>query len=169
MTEETILIDKKSHPLSCCVVWTPIPLLTWLLPFFGHIGVADSQGLIHEFVGPYFINKGSLSFGDPRRKWKIDVDPIVWDQAIEETSHFFEHVRYDLLCSNCHYFAAAVLQKIEYPQVIPIFSQWTTGATVKIAFGMLFHGKSLSVKDTIIILAPFIIIFGLLFFLLSLF
>lgn len=169
MTEENILIDKKSDPLSCCVVWTPIPVLSWLLPFFGHIGVADSQGIIHEFVGPYYINKGRLSFGDPRRKWQIDVDPNVWDQAIEDTSHFFEHVRYDLLCSNCHYFAAAVLQKIDYPQTIPIFRQWTSGATVKIAWGMLFHGKSLSVRDTIIIWMPFMIILIILLFISSLF
>lgn len=162
MDEENTLLDKRNHSLSCCVLWTPIPVLTWLIPVFGHIGVSDSDGTVYDFVGPYYINKGRLSFGDPRKKWVINIDPSTWNQAIEETSHFFEHVNYDLLCSNCHYFAAAVLQRINYPQIIPIY-QWTTGATVKIALGMMIHGRSLSLRDTLITWGPFIFILLLIF------
>ena len=30
---------KERYP--CCIVWTPIPLITWLCPIIGHIGIAD--------------------------------------------------------------------------------------------------------------------------------
>lgn len=50
-----------------CLVWTPIPVVTWLLPFVGHMGVCDAAGAIHDFAGPYFVNRGELSFGSPTR------------------------------------------------------------------------------------------------------
>lgn len=50
-----------------CIVWTPIPVITWVLPFVGHMGVCDSNGLIYDFAGPYFVNRGALSFGSPTR------------------------------------------------------------------------------------------------------
>lgn len=39
-----------------CLVWCPIPLLTWLFPFIGHVGIVTSNGVIHDFAGPYFVN-----------------------------------------------------------------------------------------------------------------
>lgn len=50
-----------------CIVWTPIPVISWVLPFVGHMGVCDSNGLIYDFAGPYFVNRGALSFGSPTR------------------------------------------------------------------------------------------------------
>ena len=156
--EETGLINsQKPHPLSCCVVWTPIPLLSWICPSLGHIGVTDSHGITYDFEGPYYIGKGKMIFGDPRRKWPINVDPAIWDDAIHSTSRFFEHVNYNLLCSNCHYFAAAVLDKVDYPPIIPFTGKWTSGATVKIAYGMTLHGRSLSIIDSLIIWIPFLV------------
>ena len=38
------------------VVWTPIPPITWLFPFIGHLGVTDSEGKVHDFGGSYYIN-----------------------------------------------------------------------------------------------------------------
>lgn len=28
-----------------CIVWTAIPPITWFLPFVGHMGIADSNGV----------------------------------------------------------------------------------------------------------------------------
>ncbi|CAF4620544.1 unnamed protein product, partial [Rotaria magnacalcarata] len=39
-----------------CIVWTPIPLLTWFFPFIGHIGIARTDGVIRDFAGPYYVS-----------------------------------------------------------------------------------------------------------------
>jgi len=33
-----------------------LDLDSWLLPFVGHLGIVTSDGLIHDFAGPYTIN-----------------------------------------------------------------------------------------------------------------
>ena len=38
------------------IVWTPIPLLTWLFPFIGHMGICYSNGIIRDFAGPYYVS-----------------------------------------------------------------------------------------------------------------
>lgn len=44
-------LDYDLHRYPFCLVWTPIPMITWLLPFVGHMGIATSQGLIRDFAG----------------------------------------------------------------------------------------------------------------------
>ena len=44
-------IDYDAHRYPFCLVWTPIPLLTWIFPFIGHLGIADSKGVIRDFAG----------------------------------------------------------------------------------------------------------------------
>uniref|UniRef100_A0A3P8PPW0 Transmembrane protein 222a n=1 Tax=Astatotilapia calliptera TaxID=8154 RepID=A0A3P8PPW0_ASTCA len=39
-----------------CIVWTPIPILTWVLPFIGHMGICTSAGVIRDFAGSYFVS-----------------------------------------------------------------------------------------------------------------
>lgn len=34
-----------------CIVWSPIPILTWVWPFIGHMGIALSSGVILDFAG----------------------------------------------------------------------------------------------------------------------
>lgn len=45
--------DNNRFPYS--IVWQPFPLLGWILPCIGHMGIADSQGVIYDFQGPYTI------------------------------------------------------------------------------------------------------------------
>lgn len=44
-------IDYDLHRYPFCLVWTPIPLITWLFPFIGHMGISSSEGLIRDFAG----------------------------------------------------------------------------------------------------------------------
>ena len=53
------------------VVWTPLPLITWLLPFVGHLGIADSRGVIYDFAGPFTIGVDSFAFGAPVRVLRL--------------------------------------------------------------------------------------------------
>jgi hypothetical protein len=50
------LVDHKLVRYPFSIVWTPIPLLTWLFPFIGHMGIADSNGVIRDFAGPYHVS-----------------------------------------------------------------------------------------------------------------
>lgn len=50
-----------------CIVWTPIPVISWLLPFVGHMGICTSKGITLDFAGPYFISVDNLAFGNPSR------------------------------------------------------------------------------------------------------
>jgi hypothetical protein len=33
----TIDIEKNRYPF--CLVWTPLPIISWILPFIGHTGI----------------------------------------------------------------------------------------------------------------------------------
>ena len=52
-------IDVQHVRYPHCIVWTPIPILTWLFPFIGHMGIARTDGIIRDFAGPYYV---SVSF-----------------------------------------------------------------------------------------------------------
>jgi hypothetical protein len=45
-----------------CIVWTPIPVLTWLFPFVGHMGIARTDGVIRDFAGPYYVSVSSNKY-----------------------------------------------------------------------------------------------------------
>jgi hypothetical protein len=32
---------KDHYPL--CIVWSPLPILTWFIPFIGHVGIATRK------------------------------------------------------------------------------------------------------------------------------
>jgi hypothetical protein len=45
-----------------CLVWTPIPVLSWLFPFIGHMGIARTDGVIRDFAGPYYVSVSRKKF-----------------------------------------------------------------------------------------------------------
>jgi transmembrane protein 222 len=47
-----VVTEEDKYPL--CIVWCTLPVFSWFLPFIGHLGVTDSSGLIHDFVGIFF-------------------------------------------------------------------------------------------------------------------
>uniref|UniRef100_A0A3Q2DD66 Transmembrane protein 222a n=1 Tax=Cyprinodon variegatus TaxID=28743 RepID=A0A3Q2DD66_CYPVA len=47
---------RKSSRYPYCIVWTPIPILSWVLPFIGHMGICTSSGVIRDFAGSYFVS-----------------------------------------------------------------------------------------------------------------
>lgn len=53
-SNDRIDINRVRYPH--CIVWTPIPLLTWLFPFIGHMGIARTDGVIRDFAGPYYVS-----------------------------------------------------------------------------------------------------------------
>uniref|UniRef100_A0A673JNS2 Transmembrane protein 222-like n=1 Tax=Sinocyclocheilus rhinocerous TaxID=307959 RepID=A0A673JNS2_9TELE len=57
-------IDPSISRYPYCIVWTPIPVLSWLFPFIGHMGICTSTGVIRDFAGPYFVSVTSFCEGE---------------------------------------------------------------------------------------------------------
>ena len=86
-----------------CMVWTPIPLLTWLIPLIGHVGIATSKGIIHDFGGSYFISIDDFSFGHTHKYCKLDIPDNKeneYDKAIIEADDCYRGQEHNL----CWYF-----------------------------------------------------------------
>ena len=58
-------VDRSRFPYA--IVWTPLPMISWLLPFIGHMGICDSRGVVYDFAGPYYIGIDSMAFSSPTR------------------------------------------------------------------------------------------------------
>lgn len=74
----TSIINHRRHRYPHCIVWTPIPLITyeiyfdvflrntfiyrWLFPFVGHMGIATSSGIIRDFSGSYSVTVSSIYY-----------------------------------------------------------------------------------------------------------
>jgi transmembrane protein 222 len=68
--------SSSSHQnnLAFTIVWSPLPPITWLIPFIGHTGICDSQGIASDFQGPYHVgDDGRMAFGPPTRSLKIPI------------------------------------------------------------------------------------------------
>lgn len=37
-------IDPSRQKYPYCIVWSPLPPISWIFPFIGHTGIADSKG-----------------------------------------------------------------------------------------------------------------------------
>jgi hypothetical protein len=60
-------VDVARSRFPYAIVWTPLPLITWFLPFIGHMGICDSRGVIYDFAGPYTIGIDQMAFAKPTR------------------------------------------------------------------------------------------------------
>jgi len=48
-------VNDDLHPLSFTILWSPLPPITWLIPFIGHMGIASSKGIANDFQGPFSV------------------------------------------------------------------------------------------------------------------
>uniref|UniRef100_A0A9J8C877 Transmembrane protein 222a n=1 Tax=Cyprinus carpio carpio TaxID=630221 RepID=A0A9J8C877_CYPCA len=113
-------IDKEMCRYPHCIVWTPIPVLTWFLPFIGHMGICTSTGVIRDFAGPYFVSEDNMAFGKPTKYWKLDKNKVyggganAWDLAVHEASEEYKNRMHNLCCDNCHSHVAMALNLMRY-------------------------------------------------------
>ncbi|KCV68941.1 hypothetical protein H696_04360 [Fonticula alba] len=64
------------HPFRFALVWTPLPLISWLCPVIGHIGIADAHGKISDFAGSQYVSYDNMMLGPPARYVPLSVDRI---------------------------------------------------------------------------------------------
>lgn len=99
------------------IVWTPLPLITWLFPIIGHTGIADSEGVIHDFGGSYYIAIDNFTFGHPTKVLKLDPSKAQsrdWNDAIQASADRFKRQQHQLVLNNCHSHVADTLNEMKY-------------------------------------------------------
>ncbi|KAH7295038.1 hypothetical protein KP509_27G029800 [Ceratopteris richardii] len=131
-------IDPTHSRFPHCIVWTPLPIVSWLAPFFGHVGVCREDGVILDFSGSYLVNVDNLAFGPTARYALLDENQCCfpphlyghtcearfkhveigtatsWDDGLRSCMQTFQHKCYNLFVCNCHSFAANFLNRIAY-------------------------------------------------------
>jgi hypothetical protein len=100
----TASMDVGRGRFPFALVWTPIPFISWLLPFVGHLGICDSRGVAYDFAGPYSIGVDDLSFGAATRYLVMDPGLVprppglsaaeAWDAGIDAGN--------DVYCRRMH-------------------------------------------------------------------
>merc|ERR1719433_2521150 len=100
-------VDHSKHRYPCAIVWTPLPFITWLCPVIGHTWICTSDGVIHDFGGPYYIAEDNMTFGWPTRYVQLNPDKIdknsgvTWDVGVSEGNREYSGRMHNLCCDNC--------------------------------------------------------------------
>ncbi|XP_042903181.1 transmembrane protein 222 isoform X2 [Parasteatoda tepidariorum] len=141
-----------------CIVWTPIPILTWLFPIVGHMGIAMSSGIVRDFAGPYYVSEDDMAFGKPTKYWQLSPEKARngkngWDTGVSEASDVYKGRTHNLCWDNCHSHVAYALNTMQYEES-------TSWNMVKLCFLMLVHGKYVSFGGFLKTWLPFLIIAG---------
>ncbi|XP_022741541.1 protein RTE1-HOMOLOG-like [Durio zibethinus] len=136
----SLQIDPGRERFPCSIVWTPLPVLSWLIPFIRHIGICREDGVILDFAGPNFVCVDNFAFGAVARYIQINKekeccisthpsafkgddgywhdDPrreiLTWDDALRKGTQEFQHLSYSLLTCNCHSFVANNLNRLGF-------------------------------------------------------
>ena len=106
-------VDPKNNIYPYCIVWTQLPLISWILPFIGHTGICDSKGKIYDFAGSCTIGEENLSFGDPYKY--VQLKPCKnWDKGLLLANLRYEKEDHNLFCNNCHSHVACALNNMKY-------------------------------------------------------
>ncbi|XP_075165895.1 transmembrane protein 222 [Haematobia irritans] len=149
-------IDFQADHFPFCIVWTPIPMLTWLFPFIGHMGIAMSNGVIRDFAGPYFVSEDNMGFGRPTRYLRlnpkyVDGGSFMWDEAVSKASVLYGTRMHNLFCDNCHSHVATALNCMRYKDTI----NWNM---VKLAIWLFVCGRYVSIGGFIKTWLPFLLV-----------
>ncbi len=110
-------IDPSKDRFPYCIVWSPLAPITWFLPFIGHTGICNSEGVIFDFAGPYTIGVGRMAFGSPTRYIRLDPGKcreMGWDQAIEEGCEVYSKRMHNICWDNCHNHVGKCLELMAY-------------------------------------------------------
>lgn len=149
-------IDVARSRYPYCIVWTPIPVLTWLFPFVGHMGIAMSSGVIRDFAGPFYVSEDDMAFGKPTKFWRLNPAKASslqnsWDVAISSASEEYKHRMHNLCCDNCHSHVAMALNMMQYDRS-------TSWNMIKLAFYMFIRGKFVSLSAFLKTWLPFTLV-----------
>ncbi|XP_022885712.1 protein RTE1-HOMOLOG [Olea europaea var. sylvestris] len=171
-------IDPRRSRFPCCIVWTPLPVLSWFLPCIGHIGICREDGVILDFAGPNFVCVDNFSFGAPTRFVQISKekcftiansavhdsndeieridlgrDIVTWDDALRKSTQEYQHHSYNIFTCNCHSFVANGLNRLKFQA-----GGWNV---VNLAVFIFLKGQWVSKAAIVRTYLPFIIVLAL--------
>lgn len=106
-------IDVMNNLYPYCIVWTKLPLISFIFPFIGHTGICDSNGKIYDFAGSEYIGEDELAFGKPYKYVRLE-NCINWDKGIKQANLKYEDQEHSLFCNNCHSHVACALNYMNY-------------------------------------------------------
>lgn len=69
-------IDPRRSRFPCSIVWSPLPVISWFIPFIGHIGICREDGVILDFAGPNFVCVDNFAFGAATRYLQLPKDKV---------------------------------------------------------------------------------------------
>eukprot|EP00581_Thalassiosira_minuscula_P019037 CAMPEP_0183726344 /NCGR_PEP_ID=MMETSP0737-20130205/23066_1 /TAXON_ID=385413 /ORGANISM="Thalassiosira miniscula, Strain CCMP1093" /LENGTH=177 /DNA_ID=CAMNT_0025957663 /DNA_START=11 /DNA_END=544 /DNA_ORIENTATION=- len=148
--------SATTDPLAFTILWSPLPPITWILPFIGHMGIATSKGVACDFQGPYAVgDRGRMAFGRPTRALRIDASSLPggaqqWDDSIEQANAEYRTRMHNLFCDNCHSHVAYALNTMEMKAYG--IRNWDM---VKLCFLVFFRGRFLSLGGFLAQFLPF--------------
>ncbi|CAI8588648.1 unnamed protein product [Vicia faba] len=157
----TMQIDPRRSRFPCSIVWSPLPVISWFIPFIGHIGICREDGVILDFAGPNFVCVDNFAFGAATRYVQIPKDkcciPLgelrTWDDALLKSTQEFQHRSYSLFTCNCHSFVAHNLNRLTY-----LSSRWNV---VNLAIFILLSGRWVNKTSMLRTILPFLLVFFL--------
>lgn len=116
--DTTEICSNNKPDLSYSILWSPLHPITCILPFIGHLGISDSNGIASDFQGPYHVgDNGRMAFGPPTRALKIDISDLpggetAWNEAISHSNQIYRGRMHNLFCDNCHSHVAYALNSM---------------------------------------------------------
>ncbi|CAN1122097.1 Protein RTE1-HOMOLOG [Linum perenne] len=174
----SLQIDPNRARFPYCIVWTPLPVISWLIPFIGHVGICREDGVILDFAGPNFVCVDNFAFGAVTRYFQINnekdcdllshesafigqeedeyslqksgKDGLGWDGALTKGTQEFQHHAYSLLTCNCHSFVANNLNRLGFQS-----GGWNV---VNLALLLLMKGRWVSTGAMLKSYLPFVIV-----------
>lgn len=151
------VINIETSKFPFCLVWTPIPVITWFFPMIGHLGIALSTGVIRDFAAPYFVAEDNLAFGKPARYLQLDPQRVrngraaEWDDCVTKASVVYGTRMHNLFCDNCHSHVGMALRLMHYDNS-------TRYNMVLLACWMFVCGKYVGVWGFVRTWLPFLVV-----------
>lgn len=143
--------------ISCSLVWTSIPVLSYVFPFVGHVGITDSVGRIHDFGSSNYVSIDQMAYGNPDKiiHFEITQDEFTrWNKSIHTVSKKFSKKTYSLCGTNGYSFCASVLNKIKYNDR----NDYTACEVMKMTIGCSYYVSTASMCKSYIGLIVIIVI-----------
>lgn len=162
----SITVGGSKEYFPFCLVWSPLPFFTAVVPFIGHVGIGDSKGRLYDFQGNFSIGRDRMLFGkavkylDLSRKYvpsaytvppgpreAILAEIEAFDKKLEQVVKYFRETQeYSFLRNNCHDFVASVLNAQESTVIdnSPSTSFPSVWSVKNIMWTMLLKGKYVS-------------------------
>ncbi|XP_037413550.1 protein REVERSION-TO-ETHYLENE SENSITIVITY1-like [Triticum dicoccoides] len=166
-------IDPKRGRFPCCIVWTPLPVVSWLAPYIGHVGICQEDGSVLDFAGSNLVSMDNFAYGSVARYLQLDRKKCCfpanlaahvcewsykhtevgtatsWDGALQLGTRHFQHKYYNLFTCNCYSFVANCLNRLAHGGS----AEWNV---LNVAALVWLHGEWVDKMSIVRSFAPFV-------------